>query len=341
MLSEPLATCVPIPVGLPTVSAFTPSVQLIAVTLLLPVVVSSADTVPKTGECTYQPFCPSNAEKVTVTTGGLVSGVNTVSAAPVVVLLFACTLSVAVKLALIVWTANGVVGVTLTWQLTVPTGFAPCVKAQALMLSVLDGLLVEVTANVPTGFDAGPESVSVTVMVSVAAVPTGVLAVSGLMVVDVVRVVTVTLAEAVFPVPPLVEVTAAVVLFLAPEVVPFTFTEKVQEALAASVAPDRLTELEPATAVMVPPPQVPLRPFGVLTSKPAGSVSVKATPVSETVLAAGLVMVKLRLVVPFTGMEAAPNDLLMLGGATTDSVCCTEAVPADAVSVGVPPIVSL
>src|SRR2546425_11660040 len=91
MLSEPLATCVPIPVGLPTVSAFTPSVQLIAVTLLLPVVVSSADTVPKTGECTYQPFCPSRAEKVTVTTGGLVSGVNTVSAAPVGVLLFACT----------------------------------------------------------------------------------------------------------------------------------------------------------------------------------------------------------------------------------------------------------
>src|SRR5438552_2094489 len=152
---------------------------------------------------------------------------------------------------------------------------------------------------------------------------------------------TVMLAEAVFPVPPLAEVTAPVVLFFAPEVVPFTFTEKVQEALAASVAPDRLTELEPATAVMVPPPQVPLRPLGVLTTNPVGRVSVKATPVSETVLAAGLVMVKLRLVVPFTGMEAAPNDLLMPGGPTTDSVCCTEAVPADAVSVGVPPIVSL
>ena len=113
-LSEPLAVGVPIPVGLPTVSAFTPSVQVMAVTLLLPVVVSFAETVPKTGECTYHPFCPSTALKVMVTTGGLVSGLDTVSAAPVVVLLFACTLSVAVKLALIVWTANGVVGVTLT-----------------------------------------------------------------------------------------------------------------------------------------------------------------------------------------------------------------------------------
>ena len=58
-------------------------------------------------------------------------------------------------------------------------------------------------------------------------------------------------------------------------------------------------------------------------------------------LAAGLVIVNVRLVVPFTGIAAAPNALLMLGGATTDSVCCTEAVPADTVSVGVPAVVSL
>jgi hypothetical protein len=190
-LSEPLATCVPIPLGLPTASAFTPSVQLIAVTLLFPVVVSSAVTVPRTGECRYQPFCPSTALHVIVTTGGLVSGLNTVIAAPVVVLLFACTLSVAAKLALIVWTANGVVGVTLIWQLTVPTGFAPWVNVQALMPSVLDGLLLEVTATVPAGFDLVPEPVSFTVIVNVAAVPAGVLAVSGLMLVDVTLAVTV------------------------------------------------------------------------------------------------------------------------------------------------------
>jgi hypothetical protein len=47
---EPLALGVPIPARDPTASAFTPSVQLIAVTLLLPVVVSFAVTVPATGE---------------------------------------------------------------------------------------------------------------------------------------------------------------------------------------------------------------------------------------------------------------------------------------------------
>ena len=41
-----------------------------------------------------------------------------------------------------------------------------------------------------------------------------------------------TLAEAVPPVPPSVEVTAPVVLFLAPAVVPVTFTAIVQEPLA-------------------------------------------------------------------------------------------------------------
>src|SRR5678815_723017 len=94
-LTEPLAVGVPIPTRLTTCSGFTPSAQLMAVTLLLPVVVSLAETVPATGECTYQPFCPSGKEKVKVTTGGLVSGLNTVSAAPVAVLLFACTLSLA------------------------------------------------------------------------------------------------------------------------------------------------------------------------------------------------------------------------------------------------------
>jgi hypothetical protein len=39
------------------------------------------------------------------------------------------------------------------------------------------------------------------------------------------------LAEAVPPVPPSVEVTAPVVLFFVPAVVPVTFTEKVQELL--------------------------------------------------------------------------------------------------------------
>jgi hypothetical protein len=71
---------------------------------------------------------------------------------------------------------------------------------------------------------------------------------------------TVTLAEAVVPVPPSVELTVPVVLFLVPDVVPVTFTENVHEALAANVPAARLTEPDPAVAVMVPLPQVPVRP---------------------------------------------------------------------------------
>jgi hypothetical protein len=82
------------------------------------------------------------------------------------------------------------------------------------------------------------------------------------------------LAEAVPPVPPSVEVTEPVVLFLVPGVLPVTLTENVQLEVAARVAPDRETELEPATEVMVPPPHDPIRPLGVLTTRPAGSVSV-------------------------------------------------------------------
>src|SRR5215470_3582224 len=95
---------------------------------------------------------------------------------------------------------------------------------------------------------------------------------------------TLMLAEAVPPVPPSVELTFPVVLFCSPAAVPVTFTEKVQELLAARVAPDRLITFVPAVAVIVPPPQEPVRPFGVETTRPAGSVSLKAMPLSEVVV---------------------------------------------------------
>ena len=50
-------------------------------------------------------------------------------------------------------------------------------------------------------------------------------------------------AEAVPPVPPSVEVTLPVVLFCVPAAVPVTFTENVQELLAARLAPVRLITL--------------------------------------------------------------------------------------------------
>src|SRR5260370_42439979 len=129
---------------------------------------------------------------------------------------------------------------------------------------------------------------------------------------------TVMLAFEVLPVPPSVEVTCTL-LFFTPAVVLVTFTATVHEALNASVPPDRLTVPDPATAVAAPP-QVLVSPFGVATTKPAGRLSVKATPVTGMALIAGLVMVKVSEVEPFNGMLAAPKALAIVGGVTTTRV---------------------
>jgi hypothetical protein len=123
-----------------------------------------------------------------------------------------------------------------------------------------------------------------------------------------------------------------VVLFCVPAVVPVTFTEKLQEELAANVAPDRLTEPDAAVAVMAPLPQEPARPLGVEITSPAGSVSVKPTPVSDPELE--LVMVKPRLVPPPTATFAAPNTLLIVGGLTATVTPAVAAFP-------VPPLVEV
>src|SRR5262249_8920171 len=78
------------------------------------------------------------------------------------------------------------------------------------------------------------------------------------------------LAVAVPPVPLSVALTFPVVLICKPAAVPVTLTENVQELLAAIVAPDRLTRLVPWVAVIVPPPQLPVRPLGVEIIRPAG-----------------------------------------------------------------------
>jgi hypothetical protein len=110
---------------------------------------------------------------------------------------------------------------------------------------------------------------------------------------------TVRLADAVLPVPALVDVTAPVVLVRFPVDVPFTVTLNVHDPFAAMPAPVKVTPFDPAAAVMLPPPQEPVNPLGVATTSPAGKVSVNATPVMAAVFAAGLVMLKLRLVVAF------------------------------------------
>jgi hypothetical protein len=106
-------------------------------------------------------------------------------------------------------------------------------------------------------------------------------------------------------------------LFFTPPVTAVTLTEKVQELLVARVAPARLTEEEPASAVMVPAPQVPVNALGVDTTKPAGRLSVNATPVSAMAFATGLLIVKLSEVEPVNGSVVAPNVLVITGGLAT------------------------
>jgi hypothetical protein len=128
---------------------------------------------------------------------------------------------------------------------------------------------------------------------------------------------TVMLAEAVPPapvfVPPLAELTLPVVLFFGPAVVPVTVTMKMQLPPAAIVPPVSVI-VAGAVVVTVPPPQPLTEPF--TTVNPAGSVSVTVTPVSPTV-EFGLVIVKLSMLVPFSGIVAASNDFMIVGGATT------------------------
>jgi hypothetical protein len=133
----------------------------------------------------------------------------------------------------------------------------------------------------------------------------------------------------VMPVPPLVELTAPVVLFLTPGVMPVTTRLNVQLLPPAIDAPASVIKLPPL--VLSVPPQVSDVPL--VTVNPAGSVSLNATPLSGTV-AFGFVIVKLRVVVPFSGIFAAPNALEMVGGATTVIVAVLLVPP-------VPPLVAL
>ena len=97
---------------------------------------------------------------------------------------------------------------------------------------------------------------------------------------------------------------------------PVTLIENVHELELAMLAPERLTTPGPCVAVIVPAPHVPVRPFGVETTKPAGSVSLKPTPVRGVPVLL-FWMVNESDVEPFSGMLAAPNALMITGGPTT------------------------
>jgi hypothetical protein len=133
---------------------------------------------------------------------------------------------------------------------------------------------------------------------------------------------TVSIADAVLPVPAFVEVTALVVLVKAPATVPVTSTNTTQafdppETVGATVAPDMVILVDPGVAVTVPPPQfLTVRSFGENTTSPAGKVSVKETPVRVTVLL-GLTTARTRPPTPLSGMLGAEKTLSMSGGPIT------------------------
>jgi len=121
-------------------------------------------------------------------------------------------------------------------------------------------------------------------------------------------------AVAVLPVPPLVELTLPVTLVNIPGCVPVTVTLNVHWPPTAMVAPESEIVLPPVVA-KAPPHAVPVP---LITVKPAGSVSVNATPVSATVFAVGLVIVNPSDVVPLMLMSEGVNAFAIEGGATTN-----------------------
>jgi hypothetical protein len=84
-------------------------------------------------------------------------------------------------------------------------------------------------------------------------------------------------ADAALPGPPSSDDTAPVVLSFTPAVTPCTLTENEQLAPGSRSPPTSEIVPDPATALIVPPPHEPLRPFGVATTRPAGNVSEKPT----------------------------------------------------------------
>jgi hypothetical protein len=116
---------------------------------------------------------------------------------------------------------------------------------------------------------------------------------------------TIRLADAVAPFPASLDVTALVVFFCVPEAVPVTLIVNVHDALAARLAPERLTLPDPAAAVIVPPPQFPVKPLGEATLCPDGKVSVKPIPLRAK-FELGFDRLNVRVVVPFKATLAPP-----------------------------------
>ena len=117
------------------------------------------------------------------------------------------------------------------------------------------------------------------------------------------------------PVPPSVEAGVPAAFEAVPAAVPFTETVTAQDALWASVPPERLMLDAPAFAV-TEPLQVLVTPGVSATTSAAGRLSVNWRPVKSTATL-GLFKVNVNVAVPLSGMLEAPNELAMVGAATT------------------------
>lgn len=120
------------------------------------------------------------------------------------------------------------------------------------------------------------------------------------------------LAEAPVPLAESAEVTELTVFFWLPRAVPVTFTENVQDAPAFSCAPLSEMLFDPAAAVIVPPPQLPFRPFGLDTARPAGRPSENPIPLSDA-LEFGFASLNVSEVEAFRERVGAPNEIAIVG----------------------------
>src|SRR5262249_17917456 len=105
---------------------------------------------------------------------------------------------------------------------------------------------------------------------------------------------------------------------LTPTVVPVTLTLKLHELLGTRAPLVKGIVPPPSGAVTIPelpPVQEPVVPLGVPTTKPAGKLSVKLTPVS-VVSTLGLLTVKLNWEALPSRMVVGLNDLVSVGGDT-------------------------
>src|SRR5580704_16397776 len=90
--------------------------------------------------------------------------------------------------------------------------------------------------------------------------------------------------------------------------------------------------LLPAGATIVPPPQLPVNPFGVAITSPAGNVSENCSASSVTMWF-GFISVKVKGVDALDPMLNSPNALVRFGGVATYTVA-EEVLP-------VPPLVEV